>query len=304
MSNNVSGVLVADIKRNALDDGPGIRTTLFSKGCHLSCVWCQNPETKSPKQELLYDSKSCIGCGNCMKACEQAAIAIQSDGVYPVDKLSCILCGKCVSACPVQAIRFAGRHYEVDELCNKLLQDAIFFKHSGGGVTFSGGEPTFHLDFISIVAANLKQRGTHLCLETCGLYNHENFKAKLLPFLDLVYFDIKIFDGDKHKKYCGVPNAGILENFKLLIKEASVNVLPRIPLIPDITTDTENLLAIKNFLQDCGINKVGLLPYNPLWLSKPSNTKETALYTRNEWMSKEEREAIKEIFKGFVFRNF
>jgi len=304
MKTNVTVPLVADFKRNSLDDGPGIRTVVFMKGCPLSCVWCQNPETKSPRQQIVYEADKCMGCRQCMNACMNGAIEIKEDGSYPVDQEICQLCGKCIHACLAQALHFAGTAYSPAQLYEKLIRDEVFYKNSHGGVTFSGGEPTMHLSYLADVAQKLKERNIHICLETCGFYNRERFETELLPFIDLVYFDIKIYDRDQHKRYCGVYNDIILENFAALFSSNKVKVLPRIPLIPGITMEEGNLLAIRNFFRDCRVKEIGLLPYNPLWLSKPQTIGMNRQYDRSEWLKKEESDIIKDIFREFSFKDF
>lgn len=294
---------VVDIKRNSLDDGPGIRSVVFFKGCPLTCVWCQNPETCSRAQEIVYEAENCIGCQECMKSCKYGAINIRPDGAYPIDAKKCIQCGDCTDACITKTLRFVGKHYTVNELVKYLLRDRVFYKNSGGGVTLSGGEPSLNMEYVSELAARLKEEGIHICIETCGAYPREKFEKLLLPYLDLVFFDIKIFDEEDHRKYCGASNKNILENFRAL-KAAGVNVLPRIPLIPDVTATEKNLREIRAFLEECGVNELGLLPYNPLWQSKLKTIGQTARYTRAEWMSKEEKDAVKRIFEGFKYRDF
>ena len=251
-----------------------------------------------------------------MQSCGNQAVSIHPDGSYPVDRQKCKLssaerlsgaeplCGQCVSACTSHALRFAGTAYTIDELCQKLLKDAVFYKNSNGGVTFSGGEPTLHLAYVSALAQKLKESGIHLCLETCGFYDNERFERELLPFLDLVYFDIKIFDREKHKKYCGVYNDIVLRNFEALFSKKTVKVLPRVPLIPGITTEKENLIAIREFFQRCGVEEIGLLPYNPLWLSKISSIGAMEKYNHAEWMTNGEKDEVKAIFREFRFRDF
>jgi pyruvate formate lyase activating enzyme len=304
MKTNVTYPLVADLKRNSLDDGPGIRTVVFMKGCPLSCVWCQNPETKSSQQQIVYEADKCIGCGECMNACMKGAMEIKEDGSYPVDQEICQLCGKCIDACLAQALHFAGTAYSPEQLYKKLIRDEVFYKNSHGGVTFSGGEPTLHMSYLAEVAQKLKERNILICLETCGFYNRERFNRELLPLIDLVYFDIKIHDRDRHIKYCGVYNDIILENFAALYSSNKVKVLPRIPLIPGITMEESNLLAISDFLRNCRVKEIGLLPYNPLWLSKPQTIGMDREYEQSEWLKKEEKEIIKNIFREFSFKDF
>jgi len=299
----MSNPLIVDLKRNALDDGPGIRTTVFFKGCPLSCVWCQNPETKSPSQQVMYEAGKCVGCRECMKACSHSAINISPQGAYPVDTQKCQLCGDCVRACTSEALQFAGRAYDLDVLCKKLLRDTVFYKNSNGGVTFSGGEATLHLKYLSELARKLKEEQIHICLETCGLYPREQFEQLLLPYLDLIYFDIKVFDGEKHKKFCGVHNETILKNFRALIKDHRVKVVPRIPLIPGYTDDDQNLEAIRDLFKQYGIKDIGLLPYNPLWLSKSRSLGVDPEISFQENLNKLDTQRIKQIFEGFSFKD-
>ena len=294
--------LVTALKRNSLDDGPGIRTTVFFKGCPLSCVWCQNPEAKSASQQIVHEAGNCAGCLECTRSCGNSAISIK--GAYPVDRQKCSLCGQCVNACRSGALSFAGTALDTDELVKKLLRDAVFYKNSNGGVTFSGGEPALHLEYLSALAKKLKESGIHLCIETSGFYDNERFEKQLLPFLDLVYFDIKIIDREKHKKYCGVYNDAILLNFETLFSGKKVKVLPRVPLVPGITTERDNLTAIRDFFQSCGVEEIALLPYNPLWLSKLPGLGAAAEYDRSDWMTRSEKDDVKEVFKDFRFRNF
>jgi len=296
--------LVTALKRNSLDDGPGIRTTVFFKGCPLSCVWCQNPEAKSPRQEIVYEAGNCTGCTRCMGVCANKAVSIRPDGAYPVDRQKCSLCGMCTNACRSQALRFAGTAYNVEALVEKLLLDAVFYKNSNGGVTFSGGEPALYPDYLSALAQKLKGRDIHLCLETCGFFDYRQFEKMLLPYLDLIYFDLKLFDREKHKEHCGACNDAILNNFESLLRGRRVKVLPRVPLVPGITTERDNLIAIREFLRKCGVEEIGLLPYNPLWLSKLAGMGAGAKYSRREWMNSGEKDRVKEIFKDFKFRNF
>jgi pyruvate formate lyase activating enzyme len=239
-----------------------------------------------------------------MNACAASALRLKPDGSYPVDRGACKLCGACVCACPSGALRFVGTAYDVEALCKKLLRDEPFYRNSGGGVTFSGGEPTLHSDYVSALAKLLKKNGIHICIETCGLYERRRFEETLLPYIDLICFDIKLYDREKHRRYCGVPNDTIIENFKALCKNGAVALLPRIPLVPGITADEENLKEIRSFLRECDVKELGLLPYNPLWLSKLKSIGVEPEYGFDKWMRAEEKERVKEIFKGFVFRDF
>ncbi len=294
--------LIVDVKRNSLDDGPGIRTVIFFKGCPLSCVWCQNPETKLASQEISFNKEDCLNCEKCLEVCEKEAIDFSDK--YRINRNKCNLCGKCIVVCPNEALNFAGKEYDIKTLTNLILKDRIFYDNSGGGVTFSGGEPTLHMEYVHQLLKELKKENIHVCLETCGYYNREKFNDLLLPYLDLIYFDLKIFDSDLHKKYSGVSNETILQNFEDLIKNNDVEILPRIPLIPKITATKENLEDLKNYLKSLKINKIGLLPYNPLWISKTETIGVKLEYNRSNWLDKEETEEIKDIFSDFEFKDF
>lgn len=294
--------LIVDIKRNALDDGPGIRTLIFFKGCPLSCVWCQNPETQSIKQEIKFEGVYCAGCGKCVEVCEQEAINLQYK--YRIKRDICNLCGRCIEVCPNQAYGFVGKEYSIEELMDIILKDKVFYDNTGGGVTFSGGEPTVHFEFLGNLLIELKKKGIHSCLETCGFFNLENLEKKLLPHLDLIYYDLKIFDPKEHEQYCGVSNEIIFKNFEYLIEKQEVKILPRIPLIPGITTSRQNLKKLKYYLKSKNIKKIGLLPYNPLWLSKPNQIGVELKYDYSKSLNKNEKIKIKEIFSEFEFNDF
>jgi len=291
--------LIVDIKRNSLDDGPGIRTLIFFKGCPLSCVWCQNPEAKSSKQEISFDKEICSFCGKCAEVCETNAINL--DYIYRINREICNLCGKCVDFCPNHAYELVGKFYDIDELIKIILKDKVFFKNSGGGVTLSGGEPTLHMNYMNKLLQKLKKHKIHVCLETCGYFNLSKFKELILPYLDLIYFDLKLLDPALHEKYCGVSNELILQNFKYLINETEVELLPRIPLIPNITTDENNLKSFAQFLKSNNINKVHLLPYNPLWLSKPEKIGVKLEYNHSEMLKSDQKEQIKTLFSDFEY---
>jgi len=234
--------LIFDIKRDSLEDGPGIRTTVFFKGCPLSCVWCHNPEGQSVDPETY-----CHG--------EQI-----------------------------------GNWMTVKALMYRLLQDRPFFTTSGGGVTLSGGEPTMQMDFVSQLLQALKKEGIHTAIETSGFFYYQQFKEQLLPWLDLIYFDLKLIDSRASKKLCGRSNARILSNFSRLLKESDIAVSPRIPLIPGITTTANNLQAMATFLTKQSVKSCALMPYNPLWSDKLQALGKTAEYQHTDFMTPAEQQ--------------
>lgn len=258
--------LIFDVKRHALLDGPGIRTTIFFKGCPLCCVWCQNPESIEPGLEIGFYPSDCIQCGDCVQACPTGAAQIDLPG--RIDRAICKRCGACAEVCPGRGLRQIGRFYEIDELLDIVLRDKMYYQTSGGGVTLSGGEPTIHIDYTSQLLQKLKSNGIHTAIETCGVFGWGQFNAKILGWLDLVLFDIKLADPELHFKYTGKRNDVILENLTRLVQKRPDDVIPRIPLIPGITTSPSNLQEISSILRQMGVRRCWLLPYNPLGFSK------------------------------------
>jgi pyruvate formate lyase activating enzyme len=261
--------IILDIKGNSLDDGPGIRTVVFFKGCPLDCSWCHNPESKRATAELSYDANECVDCRACVEACGKGAIR---DGVPGrIERFMCDVCGDCVKVCPSGALSAVGRRMEVEEVALVIEKDKPFFETSGGGVTLSGGEPTMYMDFCNRLLSRLGGVGIHSIIETCGHFDLELFEEYVLPLVDAVYYDLKLFDDSAHVEHCGVSNDRILDNFTGLVSscgEAGKELLPRIPLVPGITDTEENLCEIAGFLRRSGARKFALLEYNPLWLEK------------------------------------
>jgi pyruvate formate lyase activating enzyme len=257
--------LILDMRRFALDDGPGIRTTVFLKGCPLACAWCHNPESLKAEAEIVFYSRLCIRCGDCAAACTSGAI---TDEPVRIDRSRCAACGRCAEACPSTALKMVGRHYTSDELVDLLLRDMVLFDTSGGGVTFSGGEPTLHMDYLGVVLEKLKSLGIHTAIQTCGMFAMGRFREKILPHLDIIFYDLKFIDAREHIAFTGKDNGVILENFAALIGEAGEKVRPRMPLIPGVTATRDNLSGIARFLKKLGRTGCEVLPYNSSGLSK------------------------------------
>jgi pyruvate formate lyase activating enzyme len=261
--------LILDLKGNSLDDGPGIRTVVFFKGCPLSCVWCHNPESKKATPEISFAKSECVGCDTCIGLCPENALDRKNP--YFIDRAKCTLCGDCVEECPSGALSLVGTAMTIKDIISVVAKDKPFYKNSGGGVTLSGGEPTLYMDFLSDLLKSLKEDGIHTLIETCGLFEFESFEKKVLPYVDTIYYDIKILDPDRHQQFCGVKNDRILQNFSKLNSlsaETGFELLPRTPLIPDITATEENLTQIADFLKAQGVRQTRLLAYNPLWHEK------------------------------------
>ena len=281
--------LILDVKGNALDDGPGIRSVVFFKGCPLACVWCHNPESKKARPELAFDAKACTGCEACLAVCDAGALARGNPGY--VDRQVCIRCFACAAVCPSGALAQVGQVMPVEGLVEKLLRDKPFYDTSGGGVTFSGGEPTLFMPYLSSLAAALQAAGVSTLLETCGHFDADRFETRVLPHLDAIYFDLKLFDGELHRRYCGLSNDIILTNFIrlwALSRGSHFSLLPRIPLVPGLTATQANIRAWVSFLKIHRVGRVKLLAYNPLWPAKAARIGEdnphAAAAALQDWM--------------------
>lgn len=288
------------IKRGAIHDGPGIRTTVFLKGCPLNCLWCHNPEGKDPRPVLAFVRQRCIGCGACASACPQRAVAMEDS--YPeTDRSSCIACGTCVAACPTGARAVLGREYVVDELLSHIERDRTFFETSGGGVTFSGGEPLFQSDFLLSCLRACKAAGLPTALDTAG-YAPKETVLQVAQYTDLFLFDLKDMDPERHRENCGVPLEPILENLRAL-DEAGAKVWIRIPLIPGFNCDEATVDAYIRFLS--GLKRqhpVFLLPYHPVGEEKYRRLGLPYPLPGLEPPSGERVEAIKAAFGAAGFR--
>ncbi len=258
--------LIFDIRRFALDDGPGIRTTVFLKGCPLSCIWCHNPESTDPAPEVVFYPDRCILCGDCRIVCSEGAVGMHN--IRGINRDRCSACGRCADVCPAGAVELLGRYYPPGELVGILMKDRIFYETSNGGVTFSGGEPALYVAYLQPVMKELKKNNIHIAIQTSGMFDISAFSSGLLPYIDLVYYDIKFIDRHGHEKYTGGDNVTILDNFANLTAMPDIQVIPRIPLVPGITATAENLNGIACFIKNAGCAYYELLPYNPGGIAK------------------------------------
>lgn len=255
--------LIFDISMGRTEDGAGIRTVVFCKGCPLRCQWCHNPESHSRDYDFMWDGSKCLRCGGCARACPRGLIAVEDAGLV-LEREGCDACGKCGAACPGNALRLVGKRYSAEELLKILLLDRHFYRVSGGGVTFSGGEPLIFPQYVGETAKMLRAEGISVAVETCGYFDYEIFREMVLPYVDCVLFDLKLMDEQEHIRYTGVSNRRILENFRRLAGERpGVRLIPRTPLIPGITDGSGNLEEIGRFLADFkDLPGHVLLPYN------------------------------------------
>ncbi len=252
--------LVFNIMRFSLHDGPGIRTTVFLKGCALHCSWCHNPESQSRMPEILFLGERCIHCGECVLTCPHGALDAGQQYLHHAEL--CQLCGECVAACPSGARQLAGRRMTVAEVLTELLKDEVFYEESGGGITISGGEPLLQSDFVEALLAACKTRGLQTVLDTCGFADPAVLR-RVSQHVDLFFYDIKIMNNEKHLSLTGVNNDVILQNLKMLADGGSA-VTARVPILPGVNDDDENLDALSKYLFPLGIRDIDLLPYHEL----------------------------------------
>jgi pyruvate formate lyase activating enzyme len=258
---DLSGVIF-DIKRFAVHDGPGIRTTVFFKGCPLRCLWCHNPESMKKERQIVFFQNKCIGCGECFKRCTSGALEATADGrVYHRDK--CTLCGTCVEYCYAEATVMQGKIISVREVIEEVRKDVPFYENSGGGMTLSGGEPTMQPEFCKAILKSAKEESMHTVLDTSGFVKWEIFR-EILEYVDLVLYDIKHMDPAKHKGYTGVSNELILSNLSKL-DELNISIEVRMPIIPGINDSEDNLSDAAEFLSTLeNVERIKLLPYHRL----------------------------------------
>lgn len=265
MEKTIQKGFVFDVKKCSVDDGPGIRTTVFLKGCPLRCWWCHNPESQSSKPELMYKLKRCIACGECIKNCPRGAISKIGQHVS-IDRKLCSLCGKCARACPSEALVVVGRTVKADEILQEIDKDTLFYDESGGGVTFSGGEPLMQPTFLEALLKGCKKRNIRTALDTCGYASRETME-RVEDKVDLFLYDIKTMDDRTHKKYTGVSNKLIIRNFKRLAEDGN-SISVRFPVIPGINDNAKNVRKTAEFALSQGVKQVSLLPYHRAGIEK------------------------------------
>lgn len=258
---------IFNIQKCSIRDGRGMRTTVFFKGCGLHCLWCANPEGISFKPEISLNPANCMGCGFCLKKCPSGAVQQNDEGAMVYDRSRCLACGLCAQLCPTEARKLFGQDYTVDELFHRIYQDHFYFEHSGGGVTFSGGETLLQPEFLLAISKKCREYGVNVAIETCGCGNYEAF-APCLDYIDFIYFDIKHMDSKMHKKITGQSNESILENLRL-ISEHGNEICVRTPVVPGWNDSEENIRATAEFIRTLpAVRRYELLAYHKLGINK------------------------------------
>lgn len=289
--------LIFNVQKFSIHDGPGIRTTVFMKGCNLRCAWCHNPESFLMVPQLETTFEKCIGCGKCFQVCPNGCHEMTENGrVFHRDR--CIGCGKCADVCYTDALTITGKSKTPDEVLKEILADKDFYVTSGGGATFSGGEPLLQSDFLLECLKLCKENNIHTAIDTAGNVDFSVFE-KLNPYVDLYLFDVKTMDSEKHHKYTSVHNERILENLKKLTAIAK-EIWIRTPVIPDVNDDEESIRAITDFLKSLNatcITRYELNPFHRLGSAKYRSLDMEYAYAQTKSMAKEKINALREIAK-------
>ncbi len=256
---------IFNIQKYSIHDGPGIRTTVFLKGCPLNCWWCHNPESQERQLQLVLWRDRCLGCGDCKRACPNNAVALQ-DGIPHIDKGRCLSCGVCAGACPTGAMEVVGKTVTTEYVIKEIEKDLIFYDQSGGGVTFSGGEPLMQPEFLEQLIRDCKSRDIHTAVDTSG-YASWDVLSGMCGSIDLILYDIKHMDDQMHIKTTGVSNRVILDNLEKLSKVHN-NIVIRVPLVPGINDDHENIVNMARFISSINVREVNILPYHNTGMDK------------------------------------
>ena len=282
-----------NIQKFSIHDGPGIRTTVFFKGCPLRCEWCSNPESQIKNVQILHDQSKCSYCLSCVAACPNGAITYEDNKII-INEGKCVGCLTCVNSCPNRALSYEGDYQTIEEIVDICMQDIDFYEESGGGVTISGGEGMSQPDFLKKLIAELKKNSVHVAIETTGYVKKETFE-ELARELDLLLFDVKHYDREKHYNGTKVYNDLIVENLKWAI-DNGIEVLPRIPVIPDFNDSLEDAEGLAELLVEVGAKKVQLLPFHQFGEKKYELLNRNYKYKNKKALYPEDLEEYKKIF--------
>jgi pyruvate formate lyase activating enzyme len=286
--------VVFDIKHYAIHDGPGIRTTVFLKGCPLNCAWCHNPESKRPQPEFMWWPTRCIGCRSCVEGCPEGAVNIGDRLV--IDETLCVGCGVCVEGCYAEALELVGVEMSVEEVMEEVLRDSEFYRESGGGVTFSGGEPLMQPLFLAELLKACRGEGLHTAVDTSG---HADPAAleNIIDHTDLFLYDVKHMDPERHRSYTGATNELALSNLALL---RGREVVIRAPIVPGVNDDEENIGRMGEYVSGLGFTEICLLPYHRVGSEKAQRlNRETAPPFVAEPPTEESLERLREVLTGY-----
>jgi len=288
---------IFDIQHYSIHDGPGIRSTVFFKGCPLNCAWCHNPESKIPNPEFMWWKDRCIGCNACAKACPNNAIGFNS--MLKVDESKCKMCRNCVNACYSDALKIIGEEMSVAKVIREINKDRIFYEETAGGVTFSGGEPLLQHIFLKELLTECKHQGIHTAVETCG-YADPNVILSIRGLVDLFLFDVKHMDDKLHFKYTGVSNQLILSNLRLI---KGWNTIIRFPLVTGINDDITNIEALGSLVRDYGFPEIDLLPYHKAGSEKLKRLNNAVTpFLLVEQPQEEKLKEVKAVLEGYCIK--
>lgn len=282
-----------NIQKFSIHDGPGIRTTVFFKGCPLRCEWCSNPESQIKNIQILHDQSKCSYCLSCVAACPNGAITHEDNKII-INEDKCVGCLTCVNSCPNRALSYEGDYQTIEEIVDICMQDIDFYEESGGGVTISGGEGMSQPEFLKKLIAELKKNSVHVAIETTGYVKKETFE-ELARELDLLLFDVKHYDREKHYNGTKVYNDLIVENLKWAI-DNGIEVLPRIPVIPDFNDSLEDAEGLAKLLVEVGAKKVQLLPFHQFGEKKYELLNRNYKYKNKKALYPEDLEEYQKIF--------
>ena len=253
--------IIFNIQKFSIHDGPGIRTTVFFKGCPLNCMWCHNPESQNSSLEMLHNKDKCTLCQTCLAVCPQNAITLENNTIV-TDMDKCDFCGKCSINCIYGIREIAGKEYTVDQVVSEVLKDKIFYEESNGGVTLSGGEPLSYIDFVEELLERLQDNDIHTAVDTSGVASFDVLE-RISKYTDLFLYDLKLMDDEKHQKYIGVSNELVIENLKKLSKIHN-NINIRLPIIEGVNADLGHINGVINLIDGMGIKDINLLPYHDI----------------------------------------